>query len=41
MKTSGVNALIREVLETLQAPYPEHVIDDVFYTIETNPKFLS
>lgn len=41
MKTSGVKALVREVLETLQAPYTEHVIDDVFYTIETNPKFLS
>lgn len=41
MKTSGVKALVREVLETLQAPYTQHVIDDVFYTIETNPTFLS
>lgn len=41
MKTAGVKALVREVLETLQAPYTEHVIDDVFYTIETNPTFLS
>jgi hypothetical protein len=41
MKTSGVKALVREVLATLQPPYTQHVIDDVFYTIETNPKFLS
>jgi hypothetical protein len=41
MKTSGVKELVREVLATLQAPYTAHVIDNVFYTIETNPKFLS
>ncbi|KQY15720.1 hypothetical protein ASD28_22915 [Massilia sp. Root133] len=41
MKTSGVKAMVREVLATLQAPYTEHVIDDVFHAIETNPKFLS
>jgi hypothetical protein len=41
MKTSGVKAMVREVLETLQTPYTEHVIDDVFQAIELNPKFLS
>jgi len=41
MKTSGVKAMVHEVLETIQAPYTEHVIDDVFQAIETNPKFLS
>ena len=41
MKTSGVKALVREVLETLQKPYTEHVIDDVFHVIETTPEFLS
>lgn len=41
MKTSGVKTMVREVLETLPAPYTEHVIDDVFHTIETNPQFLS
>jgi hypothetical protein len=41
MKTSGVKALVREVLETLQGPYNEHVIDHVFHVIETTPEFLS
>lgn len=41
MKTSGVKALVQDVLETVQAPYSEHVIDDVFHAIETNPEFLS
>jgi hypothetical protein len=40
MKTSGVKAMVREVLETLPSPYTEHVIDDVFQAIEVNPKFL-
>lgn len=41
MKTSGVKAMVREVLETLQTPYTEHVIDDVFQAIELNRRFLS
>jgi hypothetical protein len=41
MKTSGVKAMVREVLETLQTPYTEHVIDDVFQAIQLNPKFLA
>jgi hypothetical protein len=41
MKTSGVKAMAREVLETLQRPYTEHVIDEVFQAIELNPRFLS
>jgi hypothetical protein len=41
MKTSGVKAMVREVLETLPAPYNEHVIDEVFQAIESNPRFLS
>jgi hypothetical protein len=41
MKTSGVKAMVREVLDTIQTPYTEHVIDDVFQAIERNPKFLS
>lgn len=41
MKTSSVKAMVREVLETLPAPYNEHVIDEVFEAIESNPRFLS
>jgi hypothetical protein len=41
MKTSGVKAMVREVLETLPTPYNEHVIDDVFHAVELDPKFLS
>jgi hypothetical protein len=41
MKTSGVKAMVREVLDSLQTPYTEHVIDDVFQAIERNSTFLS
>lgn len=39
MKTSGVKLLVREVLETLPVPYSEHVIDEVFYAIEVEPRW--
>lgn len=41
MKTLGVKEMVREVLEILQTPYTEHVIDDVFFAIEMDPRFLS
>ena len=34
MRTAGVQALVREVLESLPRPYTEHVIEDVFHAIE-------
>lgn len=37
MRTAGVKALVREVLDTLPSPYSEHIIDDVLFAIETNP----
>lgn len=37
MKTAGVKALVREALDTLPAPYSEHVTDDVLFAIESNP----
>lgn len=37
MKTSDVKALVREVLLTIDQPYSEHIIDEVFYAIEHNP----
>lgn len=40
MKTSGVKTLVRQVLDTLPTPYTEHVIDDVFHTIEHDPRFF-
>lgn len=39
MKTSGVKALVREVLESLPSPHSEHVIDEAFATIESSPGF--
>lgn len=36
MKTAGVKALVRDVLETLPKPYSEHIIEDVFLAIEYN-----
>jgi hypothetical protein len=39
MRTSPVKALVREVLATLPKPYSEHVIDDVFFSIETVPEW--
>jgi hypothetical protein len=35
-----VKALVREVLATIPQPYTEHVIDDVFYSIETTPEWF-
>ncbi len=40
MRTGPVKALVREVLATLPQPYSEHVIDDVFFSIETRPEWL-
>src|SRR4051812_31153616 len=40
MRTSAVQALMRKVLATLPQPYSEHVIDDVFFAIESNPEWL-
>lgn len=40
MRTSPVKSLVREVLATIPKPYSEHVIDDVFYAIETTPEWL-
>lgn len=40
MRTGPVKALVREVLATLPQPFSEHVIDDVFFSIETTPKWL-
>jgi hypothetical protein len=37
MKTAGVKALVREVLDTMPAPYSEHVTDDVLFAIESTP----
>jgi hypothetical protein len=41
MKTSSVKTMVREVLDTLQTPYTQDVIDDVFQAIELDPKYLS
>jgi hypothetical protein len=40
MRTADVKALVREVLESLPKPYSEHVIDDVFSSIELNSAWL-
>lgn len=40
MRTGPVKALVREVLTTIPKPYSEHVIDDVFFSIETTPNWL-
>jgi hypothetical protein len=37
MRTGPVKALVNEVLATIPKPYTEHIIDDVFYAIETSP----
>ena len=39
MKTAGVKALVCEALDTLPAPYSEHVTDDVLFAIESNPRW--
>jgi hypothetical protein len=40
MRTADVKALVREVLESLPRPYSDHVVDDVFSSIEQNPAWL-
>lgn len=40
MKTLDVKLLVDEVLTQLPKPYTEHVIDDVFFAIESNPRWL-
>lgn len=37
MKTAGVRALVHDVLDSLPAPYSEHIIDEVLFAIESNP----
>jgi len=39
MKTSAVKSLVQEVLATMSTPYSEHVIDEVFYAIENEPRW--
>lgn len=41
MKTSPVKSLVREVLASISQPYTEHVIDDVFYAIETTQEWMT
>jgi hypothetical protein len=41
MRTSPIKALVREVLEALPKPYSEHVIDEVFCSIERSPEWLA
>lgn len=36
MRTGPVKTLVHEVLTALPQPYSEHVIDDVFFAIETS-----
>jgi hypothetical protein len=40
MKTGPVKALVAEVLATIPPPYSEHVIDDVFFAIESTPEWF-
>jgi hypothetical protein len=40
MKTSGVKALVQEVVAALPQPCSEHVIDEVFFAIESEPRWL-
>ena len=39
MKTLDVKLLVDEVLAELPKPYTEHVIDDVFFAIESKPEW--
>jgi hypothetical protein len=39
MRTSPVKALVNEILATIPQPYTEHIIDDVFFVIETSPEW--
>lgn len=40
MKTAEVRTLVREVLNSMPAPYSHHVIDEVFEAIEKNAGWL-
>lgn len=40
MKTTGVRALVRQVLDKIPSPHSMDVIDDVFQAIENNPSWL-
>lgn len=40
MKTFDVRTLVNEALRSLPQPYTEHVIDEVFHAIESNPVWL-
>jgi hypothetical protein len=40
MKTSDVRSFVQEVLQSLQQPYTEHVIEDVFCAIEGRADWL-
>ncbi len=41
MQTNDVRDLVTEALEALPKPYSENVIDDVFFAIQSNPRWLS
>lgn len=41
MQTNDVRDLVIEALEALPKPYSENVIDDVFFAILSNPRWLS
>ncbi|WP_069106191.1 hypothetical protein [Acidovorax sp. RAC01] len=41
MKTLDVRLFVEEVLQSLKQPYTEHVIEDVFCSIERRPDWLN
>lgn len=41
MQTNDVRDLVNEALEALPKPYSENVIDDVFFAIQSNPRWLA
>ncbi len=40
VQTNDVRDLVNEALEALPKPYSENVIDDVFFAIQSNPRWL-
>ncbi len=40
MKTNGVKNLVNTVLSTFPKPYSEHIIEEIFISIENNPQWL-
>jgi hypothetical protein len=40
MQITDVRALVREALDSLPRPYSEHVIDEVFFAIELDARWL-